>query len=171
MANMAVNVDAVYTKTLRDNISANINSPDPVTKLRALPEWGRIIQNQSAGESEYKALLVRAEKRFANRTMYLVSYTLAKSRDNGSGTITDDYNHGLEPGPGNTDRLHTLVSSGAVLLPWEVTLGGVWTIRSSMPFSGRAGRDLNNDGATTDYVPGTTRNMGNRGLDLTLVNA
>jgi carboxypeptidase family protein len=171
MANMAVNVDAVYTKTRRDNISANINTQDPVTKLRPLPEWGRIIQNQSAGESEYKALLVRAEKRLANRTMYLVSYTLAKSRDNGSATITDAYNPGLEWGPGNTDRLHTLVSSGAVLLPLDVTLGGVWTIRSSMPFSARAGRDLNNDGATTDYVPGTTRNTGNRVLDLGLVNA
>jgi hypothetical protein len=63
------------------------------------------------------------------------------------------------------------VTSGAVLLPWDVTLGGVWTIRSSMPFSARAGRDLNNDGATTDYVPGTTRNTGNRTLDLAPVNA
>jgi hypothetical protein len=43
-----------------------------------------------------------------------------------------------------------------------------------MPFSARAGRDLNNDGAAaTDYVPGTTRNMGNRqtGEMLTAVNA
>ena len=68
MANMAINVDAVYTKTLRDNISANINTQDPATRLRPLPEWGRITQNQSAGESEYKALLVRAEKRMAETT-------------------------------------------------------------------------------------------------------
>jgi hypothetical protein len=50
----------------------------------------------------------------------------------------------------------------------------VWTLRSSMPFSARAGRDLNNDGAAnTDYVPGTTRNIGNRDTDamLTAVNA
>jgi hypothetical protein len=31
-----------------------------------------------------------------------------------------------------------------------------------MPFSALAGRDLNADGANSDYVPGTTSNMGNR---------
>ena len=170
-ANMAVNVDAVYTKTLGDNISANINTQDPVTRVRPLSAWGRIIENQSLGESTYKALLVRAEKRFADRYMYLVSYTLARSTDNGNATIADFYNPGIEFGPASTDRRHTLVGSGAVLLPWDLTLGGVWTLRSSMPFSARAGRDLNNDGATTDYVPETTRNQGNRGLDLGFVNA
>ena len=171
MANMAVNVDAVYTRTLGDNISANINTQDPVTRLRPLPAWGRIIENQSLGEATYKALLVRAEKRFADRYMYLVSYTLAKTTDNGNATLTDFYNPGIEFGAGSTDRRHALVGSGAVLLPWDVTLGAVWTLRSSMPFSARAGRDLNSDSATTDYVPGTTRNQGNRGLDLGFVNA
>ena len=56
------------------------------------------------------------------------------------------------------------MASGSVLLPYDINLGGVWTLRSTMPFSARAGRDLNGDGvATTDYVPGTTRNQGNRG--------
>lgn len=55
------------------------------------------------------------------------------------------------------------MASGSYLLPYEIMLGAVWTLRSTMPFSARAGRDLNNDGVTTtDYVPGTTRNMGNR---------
>jgi hypothetical protein len=43
-----------------------------------------------------------------------------------------------------------------------------------MPFSARAGRDLNGDGnSSTDYVPGTTRNIGNRenARMLELVNA
>lgn len=171
MGNMAVNVDAVYTKTVGDNISANINTQDPVTRLRPLPAWGRIVQNQSVGEADYKALLVRAEKRFANRYMYLVSYTLAKTRDNSGSTITDFYNPDLEFGAANTERRHALVASGAVLLHADITLGGVWTIRSSMPFSARAGRDLNSDGATTDYVPETSRNQGSRGLDLGHVNA
>lgn len=171
MANMAVSIDAVYTRTVGDNISANINTQDPVTRLRPLPAWGRIVENQSAGEADYTALLVRAEKRFADRYMYLVSYTLADARDNGTATITDVYNPGFEVGPGNTDRRHTLVSSGAIQMPADITVGGVWTLRSSMPFSARAGRDLNSDGATTDYVPGTTRNQGNRGLDLGAVNA
>jgi len=54
------------------------------------------------------------------------------------------------------------VASGSVLLPYDVTLGGVWTLRSTMPFSAIAGRDLNGDALVTDYVPGTARSMGTR---------
>src|SRR6202008_1204449 len=50
----------------------------------------------------------------------------------------------------------------------------IWTFRSSTPFSARAGVDISGDGQSTgggagvggnyptDYVPGTTKNMGNR---------
>ena len=85
--------------------------------------------------------------------------------------ITDILNPGLDQGPADVDRRHALVASGAFLLPDDVTLGAVWALRSSMPFSALAGRDLNGDGSNTDYVPGTTRNQGNRDLDLALVNA
>jgi hypothetical protein len=43
-----------------------------------------------------------------------------------------------------------------------------------MPFSAIAGVDLNGDANVTDYVPGTTRNVFNRGKDaemMALVNA
>ena len=47
------------------------------------------------------------------------------------------------------------MASGSLLFPFDINVGAVWTLRSSMPFSARAGRDLNNDGAAnTDYVPG-----------------
>lgn len=102
----------------------------------------------------------------------MVSYTLSKSDNNwqgatSTGNITDFYNPGLDWGPTNTDRRHALVLSGAVVLPYDITLGSVWTWRSTMPFNAQAGVDLNGDGSTrdgqhTDYVPGTTRNLGNR---------
>ena len=60
------------------------------------------------------------------------------------------------------------------MLPWDITLGAVWNYRSTRPFSARAGIDLNQDGAVTDYVPGTTKSVFNRGNDaemLALVNA
>ena len=41
----------------------------------------------------------------------------------------------------------------------------MFTYRTKMPFSAVAGIDLNGDAATTDYVPGTTRNVFNRGDD------
>jgi hypothetical protein len=82
-----------------------------------------------------------------------------------TGTVTDFYHPEWDDGYGNADRRHTFVGSGAYLLPGDVTLGMVWTLRSSSPFSARAGRDINNDGATTDFVPGTTKGMGNRDND------
>jgi hypothetical protein len=168
--NMAVHVDAIYTATSKDTLTANINTPDPVTRLRPLADWGRIIESQPIGESKYKSLMVRVDKRFADRYMYLISYTLAKSDGNGGG-ITQYYQPELDYGPADTDRRHALVSSGSVMLPFDVQLGLVWTLRSKMPFSALAGADLDGDGATNDYVPGTTANQGNRNLDMNVVNA
>src|SRR5437667_1116803 len=170
---MAIHFDGVYTDITDMAQTANINTPlSPVTGVRPRPTWGRIIQLQAGGEHKYKALFVRLEKRYTNRYQYLVSYTLAKQDNTGAGTnplITDFYNPGSDWGPGSADRRHAFVVSGSILLPYDISLGAVWTLRSTMPFSARAGIDLNADGSTspatgqhTDYVPGTTRNQGNR---------
>ena len=165
-ANLAVHVDGIYSNVDTMTQTANINTPVTPTGARPLPTWGRIVRLQSGGEHEYRAMFARLEKRYANRHQYLVSYTLSKQQNTGAGTqpaITDFYNPGLDWGPGSADRRHNFVASGSVGLPFDINVGAVWTLRSTMPFSARAGRDLNNDGAAnTDYVPGTTRNMGNR---------
>jgi hypothetical protein len=111
---------------------------------------------------------VRLEKRYDKRYMYLISYTLAASRglinsSSTSATIVDSGNIAADIGPNNNDRRHALVASGSVLLPWDVMLAEVFTYRSTMPFSAVSGLDINGDSAVTDYVPGTTRNIFNRG--------
>jgi hypothetical protein len=174
--NLAIHVDGVYTKGTKANYIANINTPDPVTGLRPRPTWGNINQYRAGGESDYRALYLRLDKRLSNRYQYLVSYTLAREKDWGAGqpTIVDFYHPEYDEGYGSQDRRHTLVASGAVQLPYDVVLGVVWSYRSSRPFGARAGLDLNRDGAVTDYVPGTTRDVFNRGEDakyLALVNA
>jgi len=172
-ANMAVHVDGIYTNVDQMTQSANINTPDPITRVRPIAGWGNIVQLRSAGFHEYRAMLVRLERRLAQRHQYMLSYTLAKETNEGpTGTITDFYNPGLDKGPGSGDRRHGFVASGSVVLPYDISLGGVWTLRSTMPFSARAGIDLNNDGAAgTDYVPGTTRNQGNQGNNGTFLAA
>jgi len=173
--NLAVHVDGVYTNIRDLGQILRINTPDPVTGLRPLATWGVIQQRTSSGDHEYRSLFVRLDKRFADRHQYLLSYTLAKQDNNDpTGNVADFYNRNLDWGPGNADRRHNFVASGSVLLPFDVTIGAVWTLRSTMPFNARAGRDLNRDGNSgTDYVPGTTRNMGNRdnARMLELVNA
>jgi hypothetical protein len=178
--NLALHLDGVYTKGRNGNHIANVNTPDPVTGVRPRPTWGNINEYRAGGESHYKAMYVRLDKRYSDQYQYLVSYTLSKEDDWGSGgtTITDFYHPEWDEGPGSQDRRHTVVASGAVQLPWEVTLGAVWNYRSSRPFGARAGIDLNRDGHAVntagDWVPGTTRNVFNRGDDakyLALVNA
>src|SRR5258706_8927040 len=171
---MAINADVVNTKSNAFNASVQINTP--LNGVRPRPEWGRINQVQSMGRQKYRALLVRLEKRLSDRYQYTVSYTLQKVEDNSfrptsTGTITDFYHPEYDAGYGNADRRHSAVASGAYLLPGDVTLGMVWTLRSTAPFSAKAGVDLNADGANTDYVPGTHKGQGNRDLDMGLVNA
>lgn len=176
-ARLALHVDAVYSRTVKYPVGVQVNTPDPATGVRPLPEWGNIQQVQKGDvDYTYRAVLLRLERRFADRYLYTASYTLSK-QDAGFrsgthyGTITDANNWDLDRGPTDNDRRHSFVLSGSVVLPFELTLGGVWTLRSSRPFSAQAGRDLNGDGTNNDFVPGTTRNQGNRGLDLGLVNA
>jgi hypothetical protein len=175
--NMAINVDGVYTKSKAFNANVNINTPvqsspgvAATPAVRPFPAWGNITQVQSTGEQDYRALLARVEKRLSNRYQYTVSYSLQRVTDNSfgatsTGTVTDAYNPQWDNGYGNGDRRHAAVFSGAYQAPADVIIGVVWTVRSSAPFSAKAGRDLNNDGATTDYVPGTTKGMGNRDND------
>jgi hypothetical protein len=103
----------------------------------------------------------------------VVSYTLAKQYDNysNSTTITDFNNPSLDKGLAATDRRHTLVASGSVLLRYGITIGAIGTARSALPFSATAGSDLNNDGAITDYVPGTNKNSRDIAGTLAIVNA
>jgi hypothetical protein len=175
-ANLALHADGVYTKTDKFNATVRINTPDPVTRVRPIAGWGIIQEVQSIGWQKYAALLMRLEKRLSNRHQYTLSYTLSSVKDNSfgatsTGNITDFYNQSLDEGYANADRRHNFVASGAYLLPYDITLGAVWTLRTDTPFSALAGRDLNGDGANTDYVPGTSKGQGNRGLDLGLVNA
>jgi hypothetical protein len=171
---LAVSVDGVYTRVQSDRKIFDLNAkPTPNgTGLRPDPSWGRIDQEQSSSDTKYRAMYVRVDRRMSGRYQFLVAYTLAKADDNNPASrwvnqlrMSDDV------GPSNVDRRHTLVASGAVLLPYDVQFGAVWTVRSSLPFNAVAGKDLNGDGFITDYVPGTTRNQGDRDLDLGLVNA
>ena len=169
--NLAFHVDGVYSKGTKASQIANVNTPDPVTGRRPRPTWGNILEYRSAGESDYRALYLRLDKRFSNRYQYLVSYTLAKETDRGAGqaTVVDFYHPEYDEGYGAQDRRHTLVASGAIMLPMDITVGAVWNYRSSRPFGARAGVDLNVDGAVTDYVPGTTRDVFNRGNDAAML--
>ena len=179
-AALAIHVDGVYNKMTKVPMAIDINPRSGGTAgARPLPQFGRVLQTQSIGFADYKALLLRLEKRLDRNYMYTVSYTLASTKGNVSSssflsTVTDSAHIEYDNGPNNSDRRHALVASGSVMLPYEINLGAVFTARSTMPFSAIAGVDLNGDANITDYVPGTTRNLFNRGSEaaaLAAVNA
>jgi len=177
-SDLAIHVDGIYNKMDRYPMAVDINARPGAfsngtlnfvaTGPRPMPQFARVYQNQPIGWANYKAMYVRLEKRFDKRYMYLISYTLAASRglinsSSTSATIVNSGDLSQDVGPNNNDRRHALVASGSVALPWNVMLATVFTYRSTMPFSAVAGNDLNGDSAVTDYVPGTTRNIFNRG--------
>ena len=193
-ANLALHVDGVYTNLRNFSRTQNINQPVPVFDFttmtaaqaaavtaftaaqnnarRPLANWGNVTQLAANGWSDYRALYVRLDKRFANGYQYLLSYTRDWTTNNVA-NITDFYHPELEEGP--SGRKHTLVASGYARLPLDITFGAVWTIRSALPFDALSGVDFTGDGAV-DRVPGVTRNMAGRDSESTarlleLVNA
>ncbi len=164
----SVHVDGVYIHGLRDFRTVDLNYP--VNGVRPFPQFARILAHDPISQSKYKALYVRAEKRFAGRYQFLVSYSLANNRDdNAQAQVVTPANYQLDWGSANIDRRHNLVASGSFLLPAKFTFGAIWTLRSSLPFSALA-NNVDVDGVR-QYVPGTSRNQGGRNLNLASVNA
>jgi outer membrane receptor protein involved in Fe transport len=172
---LSVHLDAVYTRTEHDRKTLDINPRNVATGQRPNPTFARVDRLQSTGSVRYRALYLRVDRRFTQRSQFQVSYTYTNSRDNNPGgdnpRYLDPFDLDLDWGPSNGERRHALVGSGSVLLPYDITFGAIWTYRSQLPWSAVAGTDRNGDGFTSDLVPGTTRNAGSRGLGIDAVNA
>ena len=165
----SIHVDGVHTHTLHDWRTVDMNYPN-LSGARPLPDWARILDHKSISQSKYNGIYIRAEKRYANRYQFLASYTLASARDdNPQAGLTTPSNYNLDWGPANIDRRHALVASGSAVIPGNITLGVIWQLRSSLPFSALSAV-LDADG-NRQYVPGTSRNQGNRDLNLDTLNA
>ena len=168
----SLHVDGVVTNTNHDRKIRDINARPPGTTTRPNPTFARVDNNQSTGSARYRALYTKLEKRFSQRNQFMVTYTYVHSRDNNPlNRYLDPFDLEIDEGPSNGERRHAVVANGSVLLPLDVTLGAVWTMRTQLPWNATAGRDLNVDGFNTDLVPVTTRNSGSRDLNLDAVNA
>lgn len=177
-SDLAIHVDGMYIKSDKFNATNQINEARVPGGPVPFPQWGRITQVQAIGWQDYRALLMRLQKRLSNRHQYTVSYTLGRVTDNSftgtsTGAINNVYKPELDEGYSGSDRRHSIAASGAVALPADFTLGLVWTFRTGRPFTASAGVDLDGN-RNNDYVPGTKKGDGNRmdmGEFLGLVNA
>jgi hypothetical protein len=166
----SIHVDGVYMHTVKDWRNFDLNYPN-AAGVRPNPAFGRILDHMPVSQYKYKGMYVRAEKRFARRYQFLVSYTLSSSTDdNPQSQVTNQNNYNLDWGPSAIDRRNAVVVGGYVQLPWKITAGAFWQVRSALPFNVTSTTIVDN---VTQLVPGLTRNLGNRdnGTVLAAVNA
>ncbi len=131
-------------------------------------DFGHVIMFRSDAQSNYRALILKANKRFADGWMLNASYTYSRARDNDSNERSvssssaypeDQYNLDAEWGPSDYDVKHKFVLSSTVMLPYDVMWSTIVYIRSGFPFSALGYPDLNHDGfyndrATVELEPG-----------------
>jgi hypothetical protein len=118
---------------------------------------------QHGGRNEYRALLVKVDKRFSNRFQFTASYALAQLRGFDTGENLDNlFERVIDLGG---DARHNFVFSGIVELPWGIQASLISIVRSRGPFNARVPNtiDLNGDGTRGDTLPGLTQNSLNRG--------
>ena len=169
---MAVTADVSFVDRHSDrDLEVDINLPDPVTKVKPYPAYGQIRQQQSSQNNQYKALLVKLEKRLSRRHQYMVSYTLAKATDSSiRNSQGDHYGYQRVDSASAGDRRHRLVLSGIVQLPWQSQVSVIGDFRSSLSFNPGSSLDINRDGYTGDNPAGVAFRSGCRALDIDAIN-
>jgi hypothetical protein len=150
-------------------LDADPARPTPNLNRRPFPLFGNTIRaTDPSANSTYHALMVKAERRFADGFSALASYTFARAIDGGSlidDMLRDIRNPGLNKGRASFDLRHRAVLSGT----WELPFGpgkrhlssgalgqiiGGWQLnaivnrRSGFPFSVGANGDVCNCGAS-----------------------
>jgi hypothetical protein len=121
---------------------------------------------EGSGREDYKALLVKLEKRFSNRYQFTASYAFSRLRGFDYGR--DLTNPFAFPGFGSADRPNIFSFSGVADLPLGFRAGLIASFESGAPLSvtipGNNESDLNGDGTNNDLLPGTGFNTVNRDI-------
>ncbi len=178
---LSLAVDGLYERGLRDYKVYDLNIPAnyPTNTTRPDTNFYQINQNASTSANEYKGFFVKLDKRLSHHYMYTASYALSSAHDNNPHAAPTNYNNLQEDwGPAQFDQRSALVLSGSVDLPYRIQVGGIYQLRSNLPFSVTTSTpspnvfpfNPNPDG-TAQYVPGTTRDQGNRGINYAAINA
>ena len=168
---IAATIDFSLVNRYSDRDTVDVNLPDPVTKVKPYPQFGRVSFWQPTADNTYRALLLKVEKRMSHHYQFLVSYTIAQAKDTSlTNSAADQYGYYPVERYGTADRRHRVVLSGVVQLPGAAQVSAIADFRSSLPFSPSSGLDLNGDGYTGDLPAGVMLGSGCRSLDLAAIN-
>ena len=170
------------TSTLADGRPIFSNTVNATTRID--PRFNNIFVAESVGTSNYNALTLQLNKRFAKGYQFSVNYTLSKSEDDapeqnlvatqvGNLVSQDPTNRRRDFGPSLADQRHTFVTSfvGRPQFQFENKtlrylvnnnqVGIIATANSGERFNIRSVADINLDGNVgSDNPVGITRNSG-----------
>lgn len=156
-------VDLLYIRGLHELYERNLNiTPNRYWPV-IYPEVGRIRQIVSNASSDYKALELTLQRRFAQNFLMQLAYTYSKAINETDGfylPIPDsDQPISFQRGPAVSDQRHRMALSATYNLPWGFQVGGIWKLASGQPWNAEiTGGDTNGDGARHDRLPGDSRN-------------
>jgi Carboxypeptidase regulatory-like domain/TonB dependent receptor-like, beta-barrel len=133
--------------------------------MRSFPQYASVqVFQPDEAISSYNALLVKAEKRFSNGLTFVLSYTMSKLLDNGSGT--ESY---LEPATGHQNGYDR--RADYAVSDQDVPQRLVWSFTYALPF-GKGRAFGNNWGPVVDHILGGWQATGvlslQRGIPLSL---
>jgi hypothetical protein len=121
---------------------------------------GPITFFDPSDRSRYRGMLVKVDKRYANKFQFTASYALQDQVGTGGNIVNLD-NRFQAFGPQGSR--HILNVSGVVDLPWKFSIGFISSIATRGPFMPTVAQiDLNGDGSSGEPLPGLKYN--DRGL-------
>jgi hypothetical protein len=164
VSGLALSADAVRGRGRNLFNGPDINYPDPGTSVRPNPDFLRIQQYQTNGNSWYNALLIGLERRTGRGPRFGLSYTLSKqARDveDFGFQAADMSNRAAEKARANNDRRHQVVANATWALPAGFQIGALFQARSGLPWNITTGTDNNRDTITTTDRPDLVNPNGN----------
>lgn len=169
---VALNVDAVYSHSLRDFEKRVLNLPDSYSATNRAGTatnpykygFGQILEQVTDGRTVYSGLHVGLSKRKSSWYQGQVSYTLSQALLRGANThfyTPSKAIGGVDRGPTLNDMRHKLSVSGMVEFPLGIQASTILVYNSGPPYRIVAGLDLDGDGTTIEDRPdGLALNQG-----------
>jgi hypothetical protein len=130
---------------------------NPAAATNPQPPYAVIQSDVNDGHAYYHALNVNLTHTFGGRLSMLASYSLSHAIDNvdpdvpGQNPNDANFTGRVERGNAIFDQRHRFVLSGFYIAPLKITVGGVVTLASGLPYNFTTGTNNSGDtGATTD---------------------
>jgi hypothetical protein len=130
---------------------------NPAKATNPQPPYSVIQSDVNDGYAYYDALNVNLNHRFTNRFVMLASYVWSHAIDNVDPDLPSqnpndpNFTGKVENGNAIFDERQRFVLSGVYVGPWKITMGGVNTMGTGLPYNITTGTTNSGDtGATTD---------------------